>query len=526
MFALIALLACDRDDEVVGSSAGGVCALELDRQAIDFGVQRVPELSAPLMETLVLRNTGQGRCELRTIEVLQTGPFSVDPFGLLEVPVGEERSLEVYYLPTGSGQDERILRVVSSDPQTPEQQVLLTGTGLAPVLEVSGEGTLEGVLVGCQDGSTLSLSNVGTLDLELTGFEVEDSAGVFAFDPDPSGSRGPLPWTLAPGESHEVAVVFSPESNITTSIRVVAEASWPELDGGRFGWSGAGVYGEHTDRFLQRDPLQVDVVVAVNGSPGMSLHTPKLASLLEGLKELGEQTDYRVAFVMGDDGCVLGDSPYIEATMDSETVSAVLDAQLCQGKLYGECDAIGSLRESTLALFTAALSPENLSTGGCNAGLLRDDALLELIGFSHEGDSSPGQPLDYLSELQGLKSQAQDVRINGVGGDYPTGCEDALAYTGLYETTVASGGALYSICQSSLTTSMQGLSQDAMLGFGRFPLTHTPLVEVFSVTVRGEPVIGSFSYEKESNSFVFPSGRTPSAGSAVEITYPVLGDCD
>ena len=67
--------------------------------------------------------------------------------------------------------------------------------------------------------------------------------------------------------------------------------------------------------------------------------------------------------------------------------------------------------------------------GGCNYGLIREEAKLALVGVSDEPEQSVNSYSYYISMFQSLKSNPSDVVIHGIGGDYPSGCGSNSAYT-------------------------------------------------------------------------------------------------
>lgn len=77
-----------------------------------------------------------------------------------------------------------------------------------------------------------------------------------------------------------------------------------------------------------------------------------------------------------------------------------------------------------------ALKPEMVAEGGCNAGFLRDDAMLVVVLVSSKDEStSPGTPAKWVEDLLALKNNYADSVVfvaltEGVGGDpcgdYPT----------------------------------------------------------------------------------------------------------
>src|SRR5690606_8006857 len=69
----------------------------------------------------------------------------------------------------------------------------------------------------------------------------------------------------------------------------------------------------------------------------------------------------------------------------------------------------------------AALKPEMIEEGGCNAGFLRDDAMLVVVLIAPEDEGlSPGTPAEWAQDLLAIKGGYEDgvvlvVVTGGVG---------------------------------------------------------------------------------------------------------------
>ena len=85
----------------------------------------------------------------------------------------------------------------------------------------------------------------------------------------------------------------------------------------------------------------------------------------------------------------------------------------------------GSNDERPIDAMLTALSPELNAEGGCNAGFLRDDALLVVVLITDEddgvifGQGSAGDPGDWFGELVGLKGFESNVVVLALAGVPP-----------------------------------------------------------------------------------------------------------
>ncbi|MEC8424535.1 MAG: hypothetical protein VX000_12210, partial [Myxococcota bacterium] len=167
-----------------------------------------------------------------------------------------------------------------------------------------------------------------------------------------------------------------------------------------------------------------------------------------------------------------------------------------------------------------------VSSSGCNYGLIRDNASLNLIGVSDEPEQSINNYSYYVSLFQSLKANPDDVVMHAIGGDYPSGCGSASAYTGFYEATVATGGLFLSICASDWGAYLEALAEGSAADLSTFELTDWPVPETIEVRVDGVTTTVGWEYNPTDNAIDFESDYVPEGGSTIEISYALYGDCD
>ena len=185
---------------------------------------------------------------------------------------------------------------------------------------------------------------------------------------------------------------------------------------------------------------------------------------------------------------------------------------------YGtSCPHEGYNTERAFSLFEAALSSANIKSGGCNDGFYREDATLSLVGVSDEPEQSVNPYTYYVSLFQSMKSDSDDVVMHAIGGDYPTGCSSASAYTGFYEATVATGGLFLSICATDFGTYLEALAEGSAADLTSFELTDFPVPDTIEVTVNGFPQNTGWTYDAASNTINFEEDYVPEGGSTIEV---------
>ncbi len=129
---------------------------------------------------------------------------------------------------------------------------------------------------------------------------------------------------------------------------------------------------------------------------------------------------------------------------------ALLDAFTCIATL-GE----GPTGAAAMQTVTAALQPEILGEGGCNAGFLRDDALLVLVVMQAAFDDiSPGTPKDWWEFLLDKKNNDPEAIVSlifSTDGDMPNSLCKEIGSTNPLRTLAETvkHGRFESICAPS-----------------------------------------------------------------------------
>ena len=185
---------------------------------------------------------------------------------------------------------------------------------------------------------------------------------------------------------------------------------------------------------------------------------------------------------------------------------------------------------------------------GFNKGFLRDDARLEVIVLSDEGDLSWMDVATYVQMLQGLKAGRGEGQVHfnaivGVEGvpvwgdstfevcKSPTG-STAAAGTRYIEAAEATGGVVGSICQGEFDTVMSEISQQAFTDGGRLEYFLSRVADSSTIQVSLQapdetvptPCSDGWEYVEARNSVVLDAAGNcvPEADDMVIIGYQVL----
>ena len=506
-----------------GTGTGDGSDIRVTPAGYDFGRVDVGDTASL---DLLVENVGTGPLELLSHELAGDGAsFALGSASSSVVEPGASVVLPVAFHPAVPGELSDTLMLTSNDPDEPQLEVALTGTGVGPAIEVTPSTTDFGTLyVGCDASQAVTIANVGNADLVVDSFEFDTASTELAFL-DRSDIHGALPWSLAPGASYEVLVSYAPLDEYSDQSYLFVNSSdsaQPQAVTSQEG--SAELYGSTVDVFEQAGSDQADIIFAVDRSCSMYDDVTYLQNSIGDLATALDAAglDYQIAATVEDSGCINGSDLFIDNTFSSSDAQSTMSTMLNLGGSYG------SNTERAFTLMESALA-ETVSSSGCNSGLVRPDASLHLVGMSDEPEQSTSSYTYYVPLFQSLKADPSDVVVHGIGGDHPSGCGTADAYTGIYEATVSTGGSFHSICSTDWAALMGDLAAGVSGSGGSqstFELSSSPVPETITVQVDSVSTITGWAYDAGSNAVDFDSDHVPSLGSTIEIAYALLGDCD
>lgn len=214
-----------------------------------------------------------------------------------------------------------------------------------------------------------------------------------------------------------------------------------------------------------------------------------------------------------------GGTRYIDATVDAEEAVASFQRRADLGT-NGSSDECGK---------DASWTAIAIEGSGVNQGFYRDEANLAVIVLSDERDYSRISVTEYVSWMQGLKPDAEQISFSSIVGPDSTTCPWTVAErgTGYIEVTEQVGGVLWPICTddwSGLLTELgmqsAGLKREFFLSLA--PVEDTIAVEVETTDGSTEDFdSGDWAYSQTRNSITF-NEYVPEPLSIVRISYEVL----
>ncbi|MGD9714490.1 MAG: beta strand repeat-containing protein [Thermomicrobiales bacterium] len=174
--------------------------------SLGFGTQDVNTTSTP--QVVNVSNTGNGNLIISSIAFSggNTADFAFTSTTLpITVLPGGNAEINVTFSPKASGARASTLFITHNAAVLPSQ-VTVTGTGLAPVIELSPTAMNFGsLLVNTTSNSNLSIRNTGTSNLVVSALAITGTnAAEFTYSAAP-------PLTIAPGTVTQVPITFAPK---------------------------------------------------------------------------------------------------------------------------------------------------------------------------------------------------------------------------------------------------------------------------------------------------------------------------
>ena len=490
--------------------------------SVDFGRMNA-ENSAT--EVISVQNVGEG--DLHILDIQLDSPnsvYDIGAVGSILVPPDGTTSFTITFNPVTAHQESNNILIDSDDPDDPTTVVQLLGEGLAPIIDVSpAEFDFGQMYIGCEDTLPLVVSNLGNADLEVSEFSF-NTAGDLYFDAN-EAANGQLPWIISPNSSVDVFIDYFPLDEFSDTSYLTTLSSDLATPSNLTVQYGTGLaYGDSRDLFEQPINGSTDILFGLDWSCSMYGDIANVqANFSAFITTLASMdSDYHVAVVVEDSGCVLGGDTYIDNTMSESDQQAIFTTMI------GTSANQGSNTERIFSLFESALSSTNRSNNGCNGGFYRDDAKLNLIAVSDEPEQSSNPYTYYTSLFQSLKQDTDDLAMHAIAADNPSNGSSTCgaSYDSRYEdATTATSGIYLSICATDWGSHLETLAENASQDLSSFELTGAPVEETIEVAVDGITTVGTWTYNQVDNTVDFGLDHVPEGGSTIEIAYTLLGNC-
>ena len=520
MVLFFMLTACTEYDlfperDQYGGLIDGTPIITVTPESHDFGEFSVKNEESDFI-TVTIGNIGDKTLYIEDLRLESNEWYDLGNISSVIIPPEDDVTVDINVQPDWDEDSTASLFIDSSDPESPTVEVPLLAAGIAPKLKITPENYDFGSLyVGCEDSVKLKASNEGRDTLNITAHRLE-------YNDDWMTLRGlnTLPIALEPEEEVELSMItYQPLDETSQLLNARTYSDDPERATVPSAINGLGnIYGTHTDNYEQPLHAPVDILFALDKSCSMDDDIANVKNNFETFVSTlsSLDSDYRVAAVVSDGGCIGSNVDWIDDTMNTNEQLNYFNQMVDS--------AAGRYTEAPLYLMSLAV---NQSSGGCNNGFVREDADLALITVSDEPEQSPNRWDYYVGLFQTIKGDPEKVVIHSIAGDVPNGCGGNAAGYGHYEATVETGGVFLSICSYEFGSHLQALAEGSVSENKIFDLTYEPVPGTIEVKENNRREDDGWEYVGNGNYIAFNQDNIPEPGSQIEITYAIMpNDCD
>ncbi len=483
--------------------------LVLDRGLVDFGT--VDLADSPLYELVSVQNTGDATLYIYELTLEdEDAPFELDVLGQPMVEPQQWINLEITLLAQELGEQRTSVQIDSNDPFGVRSFLLRADADGGELTLSPEEQDLGAVGLGCPVSTDVRVSNSGSAPLTVSGIELEGGWDEFSM-PEPQ-----LPFTLEPIDYQDFTVTLTPTGEGLPSVTFVVTSDDPISPERSATIHGATLDNEWADEtFLVPVGPSADLIIAVDKSGNMQEHLEPFSAAFGSFYEtlLETNIDFQLAVTQADDGCINGSRVWIDNSFTSSEAEATLETMFNWG------GSAASNTERAFMLLEAALA--ETGSGGCNEGLVREEANLHLMGISDEPEQSVNSWPYYLKLFQDYDS---NVTMHAIGGPVPDGCTSATGYTNIDEAVSATGGMFMSICEKDWSDGLDELALYHLNSLGSFRLADPAVEDTISVRIDAISTT-AFRYESAWQAVVLDDSITLLGGEEVEIRYAVQPSC-
>ncbi len=513
------------------------CNFEVSNENLNFGVVEVNRAARRAFEIRNLSPTSQCLVTSVNLRPESGAEFSLPDGEVNSVLIPPEAALAVSvgYAPETLGQHRGAIEFSISNPDRPFNVVDLTGTAAESTLLIVPNDLFFGTIeVGCAArAKTVTVYNTGATPALIESIDLDAQPGVFNANGLPS-----LPLSLSPGASFQFSVgFFAPEvSDYAGAVEMTGEFNGQPVTY-IISLQGSGdIDAVQQDRFEQLGRPEVDILFVIDNSCSMFDEQQSLASNFGDFVQFAEaqSLDYHLAVTTTDmnvergkfvSGSTPGTGPAANRIVTPQTQPSpvtVFSANAQQG-------STGAGIEYVLDAAYEALTPPNIN--GHNAGFLRREAVLSIVGVTDEREQSARTVdffLNFFLSIKGFRN-TQLFSFSAISGG-ETGCNSSAGSAGaaprLLELAERTGGVSQTICTQDWSRTLEDLSRQAFGFKSRFFLTNQPVIQTIEVFVdetrlpeRETSGRQNWSYDFSTNSVNFTPLAVPAPGSVVRIEY-------
>jgi hypothetical protein len=495
--------------------------IEVSPEHLDFGILNADGEVKSLDVTI--KNIGNESLILNDAYLNnQSSIYSITNLSVAKLEPYEETTITVTYDPiTYEGNNDRI-SIFSNDEDETESIVTISGAGSAPVIVIDpSQYSFGDIDIGCDSIVTVTISNIGDVDLEINDIEFLASLPVDFSLEDQTSINSSLPIIIAPGDNISADVSYRPLDLLDDNSYIEVSSNDPLSPVAYTTQEGYGkYYNIVTDSHEQDGMLESDILFVIDNSGSMGRNQTSLANNFDSFINIfsASGVDYRIGFITTDNGSEFVDGITV-TNLSPDPVSEV-------NSIISSIGTHGSAMER--GLYESYLATTSGGPADPYGTFMRSSAKFVVIYISDEPDHSSSYSTftasDYSAHLNSLKGSSSLISAHAVAGDYPSGCTGGGTYAtfgdGYYDVVSDLGGTFVSMCSTDWGTQLEELARDSIAS-NLFSLTQEPIYGSIYVEVNGAAST-TWVYEPTTNSITFLSD-IPEDGDIIDIEYAIYG---
>jgi len=507
---MLAVLACepfgpgvivDVDDLPVE----GEGRIRLEPDFVDFGSISVL-LDGHAEHTVTVRNTEGWPIEVVGLDRVagDSEAFATDAPAIVQLDAYGALDVTITFTPDTS-------RDYSGD-LFPNGQITLAldGHGSAPVAALWPDSVDWGsVAVGCDAQESVTLLNAGDEDL------VVDDASLITDTDFQVSAFSPL--TLAPGESAELDLAFSPDFDGLQATVLHVATNDPASPVATLDLGGAAFDGDPVGESVPFQPsAQADILWVQDASASATEWLDDALSFTQGYLETLDiaGVDWQISLVRADHDCLASPYPWLRNSDGAQRAAEVLNAELVRP----------SARDPAL-LETAVASLERTDPGDCLDGFLRQDAQLHTVLIGDRREDSPSAAENYVATMTAKVQSADDLVVSAVMGHGSNGCQDLGQAIDAVEST---NGMDLDLCDADWGDHFAALAQvstQTVPMLQSYTLAAEPLVDTLEVWHNGS-LVHAWTFDPDARLLTVNGGDAGlESGSELHLSYVEASVC-
>tara|TARA_R110002020_G_scaffold79818_2_gene199613 strand:+ start:3394 stop:5001 length:1608 start_codon:yes stop_codon:yes gene_type:complete len=474
-------------------------------------------------QVITITNAGNKNLNLSHVALNATDlVYTITPPHITTLKPDQATRVTVTYIPRTYETNSNSVLINSNDPDEAVVTVPIRGESSAPVIEIDPMyydfGT---TYIGCEAKTVVGITNIGDSDLIISDIQYYVSYPPELSIEIDTATMGPFPWTLEPNERQLVTIYHEPWDIQEDSGFIEVHSSDPATPVAQSDQEAMGdYYAWATDFYEQEEIANADILFVIDNSCSMHSHQTNLSNNFSSFISVfaNSGVDYQIAFITTDNENFV-DGKIVRST-DADPIGDVTD-------IIGSIGISGHGLER--GLWESYEATQSGGNAGPNSAFLRTDSRLVIVYLSDERDGSTTYssmtPADYATHLLTLKTLSDQISVNAVAGDHPSGCSPPWAQhgAGYYEVVQQLGGTFMSICATDYGLQMDALARDSIL-LSAFELSEVPIEGSIIVTVNGYQST-DWTYNAAENAVYFDASAIPPTDAEIYIDYAVLAEC-